>query len=209
MTTGYPAILVLDGRTGVVVGGGKIAERKVQTLIDAGAQVRLISTALTAKLGRQRDEGAIEVHERPYQRGDLKGAAVVIAATDDNAVNRAVYGEAVDEGIPVNVVDDVPYCTFIAPSIVRRGDLMIAISTGGKAPALAVRLRERLEREIGEEYAEMISLLGDLREDVTVPGDEDERRDRWYRVVDSDVFDLVRAGRIDDARERAKALLSG
>ncbi len=208
MTTGYPAILVLDGRLGVVVGGGKIADRKVQTLLDAGAQVRIVSTDLTAKLRKQARDGVIEVIERAYERGDLKGAAVAIAATNDSHVNHEVYAEAMDQGIPVNVVDDVPYCTFIAPSIVRRGDLLIAISTGGRAPALAVRLRERLEREIGSEYGEMIALLGDLRDHVTVPGDEDERRERWYRVVDSDVFDLVRSGRMDEARERARALLT-
>lgn len=207
MTTGYPAILILDGRLGVVVGGGTVAERKVRTLLDAGAKVRVVSDAVTERLARQAEAGEIELVRRRYERGDLAGAAVAIAATDDAEVNRGVYEEATAGGIPVNVVDDPPHCTFIAPSIVRRGDLLIAISTGGKAPALAVRIRERLERDFGEEYARFLEVVGSLRDEVEVPGDQDRRAAAWYRVVDSDVMDLVRAGKIEEARERARALL--
>lgn len=207
MTTGYPAILILDGRLGVVIGGGPVAERKVRTLLDAGATVRLVAEEPSEGLRRMAERGGIELVERRYSTGDLGGAAVAIAATDEEATNEAVYRDAVDVGIPVNVVDDTSRCTFIAPSIVRRGDLLIAISTGGKAPALAVRLRERLQREIGEEYAAMLRLLGELREEVTVPGDQEQRAAAWYRVVDSDVLELVRSGRADEARARARELL--
>jgi siroheme synthase-like protein len=147
--------------------------------------------------------------ERRYATGDLEGAAVAVAATDDEDVNRSVFAEATGAGIPVNVVDNVELCTFIAPSIVRQGDLVLAISTGGNAPALAVRIRERLEREFGEEYARFLALMGELRESITVPGDQDERAKAWYRVIDSDVIDLVRAGDLHQARERATALLLG
>jgi len=109
----------------------------------------------------------------------------------------------------VNVVDNTSLCTFIAPSIVRRGDLVIAISTGGNAPALAVRLRERMEKEFGAEYGRFLELMGELRDQVTVPGDQDERAKAWYRVVDSDVIDLVRSGEIERARTRATELLLG
>jgi siroheme synthase-like protein len=207
MTTGYPAILLLDGRLAVVIGGGHVAERKVRTLLDAGARVRVVAQDTTRGIEARAERNEIELLQRRYATGDLAGAAAVVAATDDEDVNKAVYAEATEAGIPVNVVDNVALCTFIAPSIVRRGDLVLAISTGGNAPALAVRIRERLEREFGEEYAAFLRLMGELRESVQVPGDQDERAKAWYRVIDSDVMDLVRAGEIDRARTRATELL--
>jgi len=209
MTTGYPAILLLEGRLAVVIGGGQVAERKVKTLLDAGAKVRVVSSEVTKGIRDLADRGDIELIERRYSAGDLAGAAAAIAATDDEDVNRGVFAEATEAGIPVNVVDNVSLCTFIAPSIVRRGDLVVAISTGGAAPALAVRIRERLEKEFGDEYARFLELMGELREQVTVPGDQDERAKAWYRVIDSDVMDLVRAGEIERARSRATELLGG
>ncbi|MFY9586612.1 MAG: bifunctional precorrin-2 dehydrogenase/sirohydrochlorin ferrochelatase [Actinomycetota bacterium] len=209
MTTGYPAILLLDGRLAVVIGGGHVAERKVRTLLDAGARVRVVAEDPTRGIKGRATKGEIELRERPYETGDLDGAAVAVAATDDEDVNKGVYNEATAAGIPVNVVDNVALCTFIAPSIVRRGDLVLAISTGGNAPALAVRIRERMEREFGEEYARFLELMGELRESVKVPGDQDERAKAWYRVIDSDVMDLVRAGEVERARTRATELLLG
>jgi precorrin-2 dehydrogenase / sirohydrochlorin ferrochelatase len=209
MTTGYPAILLLEGRLAVVIGGGQVAERKVRTLLDAGAKVRVVTSEVSKGIRRWADAGDIELIERRYERGDLAGSAAAVAATDDEEVNRGVFAEATDAGIPVNVVDNVSLCSFIAPSIIRRGDLVVAISTGGAAPALAVRIRERLEREFGEEYARFLTLMAELREQIKVPGDQDERAKAWYRVVDSDVMDLVRVGEIDRARERATELLLG
>jgi siroheme synthase-like protein len=209
MTTGYPAILLLEGRLAVVIGGGHVAERKVRTLLDAGAKVRVVADDPTRGIRGRAEQGDIELVERRYARGDLAGAAVAVAATDDEEVNKGVFAEATDAGIPVNVVDNTSLCTFIAPSIVRRGDLVLAISTGGAAPALAVRIRERLERDFGEEYGRFLELMGELRARVKVPGDQDERAKAWYRVVDSDVMELVRAGELERARERATQLLMG
>ncbi|HEV2685503.1 MAG TPA: bifunctional precorrin-2 dehydrogenase/sirohydrochlorin ferrochelatase [Actinomycetota bacterium] len=207
MTTGYPAILMLDGRLGVVIGGGAVGERKVRTLLEAGAKVKVITDVATPRLEKLAEQDKIELHVRPYQRGDLKGAAVVIASTDDRDVNQAIYEESLDEGVPVNVVDDPPHCTFIAPSIVRRGDLMIAISTGGTNPAMAVRIRERLEKEFGPEYEAYFDLIKRLKSEVDQAATQQERADAWYRVVDSNVLDLVRAGKIDKAYARAVELL--
>lgn len=209
MTTGYPAILVLEGRLAVVIGGGVVGERKVRTLREAGAKVRVVSEDVTEKVRALADAGEIEWTRRRYERGDLAGASVVVAATDDSEVNQTVYEEATAGGIPVNVVDDLERCTFIAPSIVRRGDLLIAVSTGGNAPALAVRIRERLEREFGPEYATFLEITGALREGSRPAGDQGDRAHAWYRVVDSDVLDLIRSGRVDEARTRARALLLG
>jgi precorrin-2 dehydrogenase/sirohydrochlorin ferrochelatase len=209
MTTGYPAILLLDGRLAVVIGGGPVAERKVRTLRDAGAKVRLVSDQATPELRSLAERGDVELVERRYEPGDLAGAVVAVAATDDEEVNRGVFAEATAAGIPVNVVDNTALCTFIAPSIVRRGDLVVAVSTGGAAPALAVRIRERLEREFGEEYARFLEMMAELRGQVRVPGDQGQRADAWYRVVDSDVMELVRAGDMGRARQRATELLLG
>jgi len=209
MTTGYPAILLLEGRLAVVIGGGPVAERKVRTLLDAGAKVRVVASYVTPGIRQRAESGDIELVERRYERGDLAGSAAAVAATDDEEVNHGVFAEATGSGIPVNVVDNVSLCTFIAPSIVRRGDLVVGISTGGNAPALAVRIRERLEREFGEEYGRFLELMGELREQVTVPGDQDDRAKAWYRVVDSDVMELVRAGEMERARKRATELLLG
>lgn len=209
MTTGYPAILLLDGRLAVVVGGGQVAERKVRTLREAGAKIRLVADTLTPALRDLAETGGVDLVERRFANGDLAGAAVAVAATDDEEVNRGVFAEATEAGIPVNVVDNTALCTFIAPSIIRRGDLVVAISTGGAAPALAVRIRERLEREFGDEYARFLELMAQLREQISVPGDQDQRAEAWYRVIDSDVMDLIRAGDIERARERATTLLVG
>ncbi len=207
MTTGYPAILLLEGKRAVVIGGGVVGERKVRTLLDAGARVTVISVSVTQRVRALADAGFVTLVERAYRRGDLHEAAVVVAATDDTVVNQAVYEEAIERGIPVNVVDDVERCTFIAPSIIRRGDLVLAISTGGVNPALAVRIRERLEREFGEEYARYLALIARLKEQITPPGTQDERAAAWYRVVDSEVFDLVRTGRVEEAEALARSLL--
>jgi precorrin-2 dehydrogenase/sirohydrochlorin ferrochelatase len=207
MTTGYPAILMLDGRLGVVIGGGAVGERKVRTLLEAGARVKVITEQTSSRLRQLADDDKIELHVRRYERGDLKGAAVVIASTDEREINQAIYEEAVDEGIPVNVVDDPPHCTFIAPSIVRRGDLMIAISTGGTNPAMAVRIRERLEKEFGPEYEQYFDLIKRLKSEVDLAPTQQARADAWYRVVDSDVLDLVREGKVDQAYTRAVQLL--
>jgi precorrin-2 dehydrogenase/sirohydrochlorin ferrochelatase len=207
MTTGYPAILMLDGRLGVVIGGGAVGERKVRTLLDAGARVKVITPQATPRLKQLAQNDDIELLERPYERGDLKGAAVVIASTDERDVNQAIYEEAIEEGVPVNVVDDPPHCTFIAPSIVRRGDLMIAISTGGTNPAMAVRIREKLEKEFGPEYEAYFELIKRLKAEVEQATTQQERADAWYRVVDSDVLDLVRAGKMDAAYARAVELI--
>ncbi len=207
MTTGYPAILMLDGRLGVVIGGGAVGERKTRHLLDAGARVKVITEEATPQLKEWADADRIELILRSYARGDLKGAAIVIASTDVREINQAIYEEATAEGVPVNVVDDTPHCTFIAPSIVRRGDLLIAISTGGTNPALAVRIREKLEREFDESYGAYLDLIRRLKHEVPLADTQAARAKAWYRVVDSDVFDLVRAGKLDEAYDRAVELL--
>jgi siroheme synthase-like protein len=202
MNTYYPVYIQLRDRPCVVIGGGKIAEGKVEGLLDVRAQVTVISPDLTARLQALVDANVITHFARPYQAGDLSGAFLVICATDQAEINHQVWQEATANRQLVNVVDDTPRCNFIAPSIVRKGDLTIAISTSGKAPALAVRLKERLQRELGPEYERFLELAGELREPLArrVP-DFETRKALWYELVDSEILDLLGSGDEAAARE--------
>jgi uroporphyrin-III C-methyltransferase/precorrin-2 dehydrogenase/sirohydrochlorin ferrochelatase len=203
----YPILLDLAGRPAVVVGGGTVAEGKVAPLVAAGARVTVIAPTLSAGLAVQHRAGRFAHVARGYAPGDLAGAFLVIGATDDPAVNHAAHAEAIAAGALINVVDDVPYCQFILPSILRRGDLTVAVSSSGHAPALAVRVRERLERELGDEYGSFLELAAELREPLAraVP-DFQRRKAIWYRLVDSDVLALLRAGQHARARNRIAQL---
>ncbi len=157
----YPAFLNLTDRLCIVVGGGGVAERKVLSLLKAGASVRVISPELNEGLQRLKEEGRIQHIDRAYQEGDLKDAFLIIAATSDMDVNRAVYEEAKDR--PVNVVDVPELCSFIVPSIIERGPLLIAISTSGASPAMARSIREELESFFKEDFEEFFHFLAEIR----------------------------------------------
>ena len=204
----YPVLLDLRNRRAVVVGGGTVAEGKVGPLLDAGAAVTVVAPVLTPGLSLRAREGRLVHVGRSYQPGDLTDAHLVIAATDDPEVNHAVHAEAESQRIPVNVVDDPPYCGFILPSILRQGDLVVAVSTSGNAPALAVRIRERLERELGDEYGRFLELAGSIRAPLADRFPDFQIRKRlWYRLVDSDVLALLRAGEEDRAWQRITEIM--
>jgi len=189
----YTICLVgLDLQQTIVVGGGKVASRKVEGLLAAGAKVRLISPELAPELQILADSGQIETLVRNYAEGDLAGAFLVIAATDDPQVNQRVWAEALRNGCLINVVDDPTHSNFTLPAMVRRDELSIAISTGGGSPALARRLRERLEALIGPEYGILGGLLAELRPELVAaypPGEP--RLQAALRVVDSDILDII------------------
>lgn len=189
----YTICLVgLPSRQTVVVGGGKVAARKVEGLLAAGANIKVISPELTLELQLLVDSDKIAFLPRPYQRGDVEGAFLVIAATDDTAVNQSVWSEAEQRGCLVNVVDDPVHSNFILPAVVQREDLSVAISTGGSSPALARRLRERIESLIGPEYGVLASLMAELRPELIeiFPAGE-ARLQAALRVVDSDILNVI------------------
>ena len=202
----YPVFLDLHGKRCVVVGGGQVAVRKVEGLLAVGAEVTVIAPehgALPAGVG---------VLRRAYQPGDLAGARLVIAATNDAAVNAAVASEAEARGILVNVVDDPAQCSFILPAVVRRGALCLAISTGGASPAFARRLRAALEEQFGPEYAALLDILQSLREQWAPRADaanlsSADRRRAWERVLDLPLLDWLRAGDAAAARRAAEEVL--
>jgi siroheme synthase-like protein len=191
MAFGYPVALELAGRRCVVVGTGPVAEEKVKGLLEAGASVAVIAPAA-------------------YRRGDLAGAFLVIAAGDP-AVNRAVFGEAEAERVLCNAVDDVDHCHFAAPSLVRRGDLVVAISTGGRSPALAKRLRADLAERLGPELGVLAELLGELRAELITTRQVDFATwaRRWEKALDADLAGLVRAGRLEELRNLVRQTVAG
>jgi siroheme synthase-like protein len=202
MNTYYPVYIEMHEQSCIVVGGGKIAEGKVDGLLAVEAKVTIISPDLTPRLHELAKQSLITYIARTYQPDDLAGAFMVICATDQAEINHQVWQDASVNHQLVNVVDDTPRCNFIAPSILRKGDLTIAISTSGKAPALAVRLKERLQRELGPEYERFLELAGELREPIAkhVP-DFETRKALWYQLVDSEILDVLASGDEAAAKE--------
>jgi precorrin-2 dehydrogenase/sirohydrochlorin ferrochelatase len=207
--SGYPITLVnLSHTPCVVVGGGEVAARKVAALCEAGAHPVIISPRLCRALEQRVDAGEIDVVEREYRPGDLAGVRLVIAATDDVQINEAVWREAQETGCLVNVVDDPARCNFYVPATVRRGALTMSISTEGKSPALARRIRQELEGEFDAAYGPFVDLLGALRPRVQEQvGDAAGRKALWQELLDSDILALIRAGEIRAARQKAEQIL--
>lgn len=205
----YPIFLVgLAERRCVVIGGGQEAERKVKGLLDSAATVTVISTDLTQQLQVWANKDLITWVPRAYEAGDLQSAFLVIATEVEPQTNARIWQEAQTVGALINVVDDPAHSTFIAGSIMRQGSLTMAISTSGCAPALAVRLRQQLEQEFGPEYAAFLDLMRELREPLAARyPDFQERRARWYALVDSDILALLRAGQPHLARQRAATIV--
>lgn len=207
--SGYPITLIgLKSARCVVVGGGEVAVRKVAALREAGVCPVVISSELCESLQDQAERGEIDTIQRAYQSGDLAGARLVIAATDDPATNEAVWREAQAAGCLVNVVDDPAHCDFHVPATMRRGPLTISVSTDGRSPALAARIRAQLDGLFGPEYASLLDVLGELREWISCRCPSERRRDLWYELVDSDLLELLREGKEQQARERAVAIVN-
>jgi len=199
----YPVALVVAGKRCVVVGGGPVAARKAAGLVDAGADVIVVAPDISAEIR----EMPVEVAERPYRKGDLDQAWLVIAATDEPSVNRQVHADGHDARVWVNAADDPDACTFTLPAVVRRGPVTVAVSTGGHSPALAGWLREQIAAELGPEIAGLAELLSEARDELKAAGRSTENVD-WRRALDSDMLELIRTGRKAQARERLQACLS-
>ena len=201
----YPINLDLSGRTCVVIGGGAVAERKVESLLEFGAVVRVVSPALTPRLSELASDKRIEHIESEYQPERLDDALLVIGATDDREVNKRISSDAQGRGMLVNIADDPELCTFYVPASVRRGDLVISVSTSGKSPSMARRLREEIETCYGSEYGLLADLMGSLRDEVKAAhSDPAERMRAFRRILDSDALRLLAEGRRDEALEAAR-----
>ena len=196
----YPVYLNLAGKRCVILGGGTIAQGKLAALRDAGADITVISPQCTDGIKRAAQRGHITLLQREYQPGDLEDAFIAVAATNVWHVNRQIYEEADQRGVLLNVVDDPDQCTFIAPSIVRRDPITLAISTGGASPALARKMRETLSEARVLQWAELAGVLAQARRVIK------EKRTvidptRWQCVITEDLLEMARDGREDEAVE--------
>jgi precorrin-2 dehydrogenase/sirohydrochlorin ferrochelatase len=200
----YPLFLDLSARPCLVVGGGTVAERKVETLLSAQGQVTVISPTLTPQLLVWAKDHLITVFQRSYRPGDLEGFALVFVATDDVALHKHIADEAREAGVLLNVADQPEFCSFIVPAIVSRGDLTLAVSTGGASPALASKIRQDLERHYGPEYGMTLRVLARVREWVAQSQlTAAERRRVFTTLVESPLVEYVR----ERQSEKVNALL--
>ena len=171
------------------MGGGDVAERKVERLLDFGARIAVVGKKLTPYLEAMKREGRIIHIDADYDDSYINDAFLVIGATDQDEVNAKISRQGRAKGILVNIVDDPDKCDFILPSILQQGDLLIAVSTGGKSPALAKKLREDLEKLYGSEYQSLLKVMGSLREKLVVKGhSSDENKRLFESVVHSDIL---------------------
>jgi precorrin-2 dehydrogenase/sirohydrochlorin ferrochelatase len=200
----YPLFLDITNRRCVVVGGGEVAERKVGRLLDFGARVIVVGKALTPGLETMKKEGRINHIDADYDQTLIDDAFLVIGATDRDDVNAKISRDGKKKRILVNIVDDPDKCDFVLPSLLRQGDLLIAISTGGKSPALAKKLREEMEQSFGTEYQTLLEVMGQLREKLVVKGrSSDENRRLFEEVVHSDILQHIK----DKSWEKVKKII--
>jgi len=204
----YPIYLNLKGKRVVVIGGGEVAERKIESLLDTDASINVISPEVTARILKLASERRVELDRRLYRDGDCSGATLVLSATDDDATNRSVFEEARKAGALVNTADQPALCDFIMPAVVRRGDIAIAISTSGTSPGLAARLRQKIARLIGPEYGHLAQLLSEARPLIRrrIP-EQADRKELQYRILDSDIMSYLRNNDIAGAERRLREII--
>jgi siroheme synthase-like protein len=196
----YPVFLEMKQRRCVVIGGGTVAERRVEGLLAAGASVTVISLSITEKLRGLLAQGAIRHLEREHRPGDLTGCELALVAMDDPELNAAACREARSRFVWVNSADDPAHCDFILPAVLRRGGLVVAVSTGGESPAVARAIREELDQYIGSDYAQLVQIAGEVRKELRRklirPSAE-----AWSNALKGDFRRLIREGKIEQAKE--------
>ncbi|MBN2570277.1 MAG: bifunctional precorrin-2 dehydrogenase/sirohydrochlorin ferrochelatase [Deltaproteobacteria bacterium] len=203
----YPVHLNVSGMRCVVVGGGEVAERKVVRLLECDADVVLVGKTITRNLEAIKREGRIAHIPDDYRSDYIEDAFLVIGATDRDEINEKIYLDSKERNILVNIVDDPERCQFIVPSQLRRGDLLISISTGGKSPALARRLRENLEVEYGSEYQILLDIMGGLRGKIIARGASSKvNKNIFESILDTDILRYIREGDWNRVRETVRDL---
>ena len=202
----FPVMLDLEGRECLVVGAGVVAARKVAGLLDAGARVTVVSPVLAPAVLDIARDGRLRWWPREYAKGDVTGFALVMVATDDEAVNALVAAEARERSIWVNCADDPARCDFILPSVLRRGPLTVAVSTGGASPTVAHMVREELELVLPSDYGALTEVVADVRRALRDRGIALDAQ-RWRDALDDELKRLVAAGRSAEARDRLRERL--
>lgn len=202
----YPVMLDLTGRPCLVVGGGVVAERKVQGLVEAGARVTVVSPTLTTALIRRATEAELQWRPREYATGDAVGFALVIVATGDPSVNAAVAAECRERGVFINCADDPARCDFILPSLLYRGPVTVAVSTGGASPIMARLLRDELDALLPDDVGTLTEIVARLRRELREGGVAPDAG-RWRQALDGELRSLVAAGRTVEAQMRLRERL--
>jgi len=201
----YPISMNLNGRPVLVVGAGKVAWRKVQSLRKAGAVITVVSPKFCREL--QRMKGITRI-KRCYRKADLARMCLVICATDSSSANRRVYDQAVEKSLPINVVDQPALCTFTVPAVLSQGELMIAISTGGASPAFSGRLRRELARLLDPALAQQVSMLRRIRKDVLASGLTEVKRSRVLkRLASAEFTGIIKKRGLSEALSAARRLV--
>ncbi len=194
----YPVHLDIQNRKVLVVGGGSVGTRKVKTLLDCGARVTVVSPEVSRQLRELAASGDIILAERSYQSEDLTGVFVVIGATDDEKLNQQISSDADRLNTLCNIADRPEVCNFILPSIVQRDDLVITISTSGKSPALAKKLRKTLENQFGEEYGTLLQLMGAIRKKLLQQAHEPEaHKPLFEQLINSDLILMIQESEVE------------
>jgi precorrin-2 dehydrogenase/sirohydrochlorin ferrochelatase len=201
----FPIFLKLTARPCTVIGAGKLAESKIESLLTANARVTVIAPRANERITTLADAGEIMLHLREYKNGDLASQFLAVAATDNPAVNRAVFAEAEASGVLINAVDDPPFCDFYFPSVVRRGDLQIAISTAGASPALAQKIRKDINAQLPLDAGDWLNDLGNLRREVVAAEPlNDERKWLLHQLAQREVCGYEQCPSRAMAREHAR-----
>lgn len=196
----YPVFLDIEGRDVVVVGGGVVSERKIESLLRCGARVAVVAPEATPRIESWAADGRITLRRKRYDASDVDGAMIAVASTSDAAVNARVAEDARAKNVLVNVADNPRLCDFIVPAVIESGSMQVAVSTGGSSPALARRLKTDLQRTLGNEYAEVNTILGSLRDGAKAALPHDSDRKRFFdAVIATGVLDLLRAGQRREA----------
>lgn len=205
----YPVVLRLEGKPCLVVGGGRVALQKVSGLLGAGARVTVVAPECCEEIEALAERGTIELHRRKYSEGEVSRYFLAITATDDPRTNRQVYLDGERSNTLVNSADDPENCRFILPSRVVRGDLVLAVSTGGRSPAMAAYLRKKLESMFGEEWGVLTELLGEARDEMRAAGISPEGiPEKWEAAISDRVLRLIEEGDLDGARAVIRSCLS-
>jgi len=204
----YPVCLNISGKLCVVIGGGRVAERKIRGILAGSGSVRVVSPALTTTLHDLASQAVIEWREKPYSGTDLEGAFLVFAATNTPKVQGAVLRDARAAGLLVNIADNSAACDFQVPASIRRGDLTLSVATKGKSPAVAAMVKRRLEHDFGEEYAQLTALTSLLRDRILAEDalSHEEKKLLFQKILHDDIVDWLRDRRWDRIQQHLQSV---
>ena len=204
----YPVCLDISGKLCVIIGGGRVAERKVKGLLDSGAYIRVISPEVTDELARLAEEGRIDWRKKSYKSDDLHKGWLVFAATNHREIQELICRQAEEKGQLINVVDDTGCCNFQVPATVRRGDLILAVSTNGKSPAVSAMIRKQLEGLFGQEYEVLLNLMAMIRQQaVTESATQADRKKIYKKILHKDIIEWIRAGKMNRLQDHLRDIL--